>query len=291
MTGVEALPSAEAAEVADTGVKESFTQDADPTCKPAVDDVQKQNELTEAQLNQIEQEQKKTPLVGDRVPFEIVVMEYDPAESSEYYTKAKELLETYGDIRLIRRDGNCFYRAVLVAQIELMLKDPEECKRFEQICRGWQERLIKLGYPDFTTTDFCEVFYKWMNPIWSRQADVRKIFDDLNDDNEANYLIIFLRLITAGFLKEHSEEYAPFIEDCSLADYCTTEIESMWKDADHLAVTGLVNAIGQSIRVQYMDQNAAPNGGLYYDFPPDQTEAPRITLLYRPGHYDLVYRR
>lgn len=28
MTGVEALPSAEAAEVADTGVKESFTQDA-----------------------------------------------------------------------------------------------------------------------------------------------------------------------------------------------------------------------------------------------------------------------
>lgn len=48
---------------------------------------------------------------------------------------------------------------------------------------------------------------------------------------------------------------------------------------------------GQSIRVQYMDQNAAPNGGLYYDFPPDQTEAPRITLLYRPGHYDLVYRR
>lgn len=53
------------------------------------------------------------------------------------------------------------------------------------------------------------------------------------------------RLITAGFLKEHSEEYAPFIEDCSLADYCTTEIESMWKDADHLAVTGLVNAIGK----------------------------------------------
>ncbi|PIO71489.1 hypothetical protein TELCIR_06614 [Teladorsagia circumcincta] len=172
-----------------------------------------------------------------------------------------------------------------------MLNDREECARFEQISRGWQDRLIKLGYPDFTTTDFCEVFYKWMTPIWTHQADRKKIFEDLNDDGEANYLIIFLRLITAGFLKEHSEEYAPFIEDSSLADYCTTEIESMWKDADHLAVTGLVNAIGQSIRVQYMDQNAAPNGGLYYDFPPDRTEAPRITLLYRPGHYDLVYRR
>ncbi|VDM73206.1 unnamed protein product [Strongylus vulgaris] len=130
-----------------------------------------------------------------------------------------------------------------------------------------------------------------MTPIWTRQADHRKVFEDLNDDAEANYLIIFLRLITAGYLKEHAEEYAPFIENVSLADYCVTEIESMWKDADHLAVTGLVNAIGQNIRVQYMDQNAAPNGGLFYDFPPDQKEAPRITLLYRPGHYDLVYRR
>ncbi|KAK6025453.1 hypothetical protein OSTOST_08647 [Ostertagia ostertagi] len=158
--------------------------------------------------------------------------------------RIQDLLETYSDIRLIRRDGNCFYRAVLVAQIELMLNDREECARFEQISRGWQDRLIKLGYPDFTTTDFCEVFYKWMTPIWTHQADRKKIFEDLNDDGEANYLIIFLRLITAGFLKEHSEEYAPFIEDCSLSDYCTTEIESMWKDADHLAVTGLVNAIG-----------------------------------------------
>ncbi|VDO65151.1 unnamed protein product [Haemonchus placei] len=261
MTGVEAVSNSEPAEVADPKVKDSFVQ------------------------------QKQSPLVGDRVPFEVVVMEYDPVESAEYYTKAKDLLGTYSDIRLIRRDGNCFYRAVLVAQIELMLNDREECARFERICRGWQERLIKLGYPDFTTTDFCEVFYKWMTPIWSHQADRKKIFEDLNDDGEANYLIIFLRLITAGFLKEHSEEYAPFIEDSSLSDYCTTEIESMWKDADHLAVTGLVNAIDQSIRVQYMDQNAAPNGGLYYDFPPDRTETPRITLLYRPGHYDLVYRR
>ncbi|KAE9414624.1 hypothetical protein Angca_007794 [Angiostrongylus cantonensis] len=289
MTGVETVSTTEPSGV-ESNVGESLA-DAEDRAKKAQEEAQRENDLTEAQLKQIEQEQKKTPLVGDRVPFEVVVMEYDPVESSEYYTKAKDLLETYSDIRIIRRDGNCFYRAVLVAQIELMLKDPDECTRFEKVCKCWQDRLIKLGYPDFTTTDFCEVFYKWMGPIWSRQVGSKSIFQDLNDDNEANYLIIFLRLITAGYLKEHSEEYAPFIEDISLSDYCASEIESMWKDADHLAVTGLVNAIGQSIRVQYMDQNAAPNGGLYYDFPPDQKEVPRITLLYRPGHYDLIYRR
>ncbi|RCN30706.1 hypothetical protein ANCCAN_23521 [Ancylostoma caninum] len=290
MTGVEAVSSSEPANA------HSAAKDVDPhiggeTAKRTPEDAQRENELTEAQLNRIEEEQKQVPLVGDRVPFEVVVMEYDPVESAEFYSKAKDLLETYCDVRLIRRDGNCFYRAVLVAQVELMLNDPAECSRFEQVCKGWQDRLIKLGYPDFTTNDFCEVFYKWMTPIWSHQVNRQKIFEDLNDDNEANYLIIFLRLITAGYLKENSEEYAPFIENVSLSDYCITEIESMWKDADHLAVTGLVNAIGQSIRVQYMDQNAAPNGGLFYDFPPDQKEVPRITLLYRPGHYDLIYRR
>lgn len=289
MTGVETVPGTEQSGM-DSNVEDRLTETED-FAKKAQEEAQRENDLTEAQLKQIEQEQKKTPLVGDRVPFEVVVMEYDPVNSSEFYTKAKDLLETYSDIRVIRRDGNCFYRAVLVAQIEIMLKDPDECTRFEKVCKGWQDRLIKLGYPDFTTTDFCEVFYKWMEPIWSRQVNPKHIFQDLNDDNEANYLIIFLRLITAGYLKEHSEEYAPFIENISLSDYCACEIESMWKDADHLAVTGLVNAIGQSIRVQYMDQNAAPNGGLYYDFPPDQAEVPRITLLYRPGHYDLIYRR
>ncbi|KJH45576.1 hypothetical protein DICVIV_08380 [Dictyocaulus viviparus] len=289
MTGVETASNAESSNV-DSNVRNSLNE-AEDLARRTHEDVLRENELTEEQLKQIEQEQKKTPLVGDRVPFEVVVMEYDPVESFEYYTKAKDLLETYSDIRIIRRDGNCFYRAVLVAQIEIMLKDPDECIRFEKVCKGWQDRLIKLGYPDFTTTDFCEVFYKWMDPIWSRQVNPKTIFQDLNDDNEANYLIIFLRLITAGYLKENSEQYAPFIEDITLSEYCASEIESMWKDADHLAVTGLVNAIGQSIRVQYMDQNAAPNGGLYYDFPPDQAEVPRISLLYRPGHYDLIYRR
>ncbi|CAJ0590270.1 unnamed protein product [Cylicocyclus nassatus] len=287
MTGVEDASTSEPTNVASPPASDIDAQIGDPSLK-SPEDAQKENELTEAQLSQIEEEQKQTPLVGDRVPFEVVVMEYDPMESPEFYNKAKDLLGTYSDVRIIRRDGNCFYRAVLVAQVELMLNDSAECTRFEQICKGWQDRLIKLGYPDFTTNDFCEVFYKWMTPIWTQQADRKKLFEDLNDDNEANYLIIFLRLITAGYLKEHAEEYAPFIESVSLADYCVTEIESMWKDADHLAVTGLVNAIGQSIRVQYMDQNAAPNGGLHYDFPPDQKETPRITLLYRPVEFAFI---
>ncbi|VDK81679.1 unnamed protein product [Cylicostephanus goldi] len=127
MTGVEDASTSEPTNVASLPASEIDARIGDPSLK-SPEDAQKENELTEAQLSQIEEE-KQTPLVGDRVPFEVVVMEYDPTESAEFYHKAKDLLATYSDVRIIRRDGNCFYRAVLVAQVELMLSDPAECTR------------------------------------------------------------------------------------------------------------------------------------------------------------------
>lgn len=63
----------------------------------------------------------------------------------------------------------------------------------------------------------------------------------------------------------------------------------MWKDADHISIIALVNAIEVPIRIEYMDQSTAPNGGWYYDLP--EGEAPKMFFLYRPGHYELVYER
>ncbi|KAF1593402.1 UNVERIFIED_CONTAM: Ubiquitin thioesterase otubain-like, partial [Eudyptes robustus] len=61
----------------------------------------------------------------------------------------------------------------------------------------------------------------------------------------------------------------------------------MWKDADHIAVIALVNAIDVPIRIEYMDQTLAPNGGWHHDLPEDST--PVLFFLYRPGHYDVLY--
>ncbi|CAI4223067.1 unnamed protein product [Auanema sp. JU1783] len=270
------------------------TEDANiAECAKVDNEIVLQNELNDAQLKQIEEEQKVHPLIGDKIPIESLIIEYDPETSKEYHNKAKELAETYCDIRQMRRDGNCFYRALLVAEIELMYKSKEELYRFETVCKGWQKRLMDLGFPDFTTADFCEYFYEWLTPIKNAEKTMTEVFDELSDDGHANYLILFLRLITSGYLKENSDEYTPFIDDTykNLSEYCQIEIEVMWKDADHIAVTGLVNAIGRAIRVEYMDQSAAPNGGWHYDFPPDKEDDPQITLLYRPGHYDLIYKK
>ncbi|CAD6186693.1 unnamed protein product [Caenorhabditis auriculariae] len=251
-----------------------------------------ENQLQDQQLDQIEQEQKQLPLVSDKIPFDVIVMEYDSTNGPEFRKKAEELAVVYSDVRQIRGDGNCFYRAVLVGVTELILKDHEEARRFLTVCEGWVDRLLKLGFPDWTTTDFCDYFVSWVKSIINKELKPDQVIPGLNEDHHCNYLIIFLRLISSGYLKEHTEEYEPFIDNGqSLSDYCCSEIEAMWKDVDHLGITGLVSALERPIRVEYMDRSAAPNGGWHYDFPPEQAEAPKIVLLYRPGHYDLIYRK
>lgn len=60
----------------------------------------------------------------------------------------------------------------------------------------------------------------------------------------------------------------------------------MGHESDHIHVTALTLALGINVRIQYMDRG---EGGKVnrHDFPEDSV--PDIHLLYRPGHYDILY--
>ena len=60
----------------------------------------------------------------------------------------------------------------------------------------------------------------------------------------------------------------------------------MYHESDHMHITALTEAVGVPVRVEYMDRG---EGGVvnHHDFP--EGSQPVIHLLYRPGHYDLLY--
>ena len=60
----------------------------------------------------------------------------------------------------------------------------------------------------------------------------------------------------------------------------------MYRESDHLHISALTAAMGVNVRVQYMDRG---EGGKvnHHDFP--EGAEPRIHILYRPGHYDILY--
>lgn len=244
-------------------------------------------------IEEIEEEVRQTqPLAAPKEVIDALVFSYDSDTSPEYHRKAKELANVYSHIRRIRGDGNCFYRAVLTAQLERVLYNRTELKRFIEIVKGWRQRLFKFGFPELTTGDFCDAMDTLMDSIDKGEKTDAMLFDDLNQDGIANYYVAFMRFITSGFLRENEELYSAFIEgERNLDQYCKDEVEPMWKESDQIAAVALVNAIDVPIRIEYMDRS---QGEWHHDFYP-QTSAPNavpvLYFLYRPGHYDILYKR
>ena len=53
-----------------------------------------------------------------------------------------------------------------------------------------------------------------------------------------------------------------------------------------MSLSGLTAAAGISVRVVYLDQGCGDQA-VHHDFPEDSP--PDIHILYRPGHYDVLY--
>jgi ubiquitin thioesterase protein OTUB1 len=250
-------------------------------------------EQSQQQIQEIEDEVRQTQaLVGQKETIEVgLISTYDKDTSPEYYQKALELSNRYSHIRKIRGDGNCFYRAVLTAVIERILNNRHELEPFTALCKSWRKRLLDLSFPELTTGDFCDSMETLCESIKENLKTNEVLMDDLNQDGIANYYVAFLRLITSGYLRENETEYAGFIEGGRTLDlYCIEEIEPMWKDCDHLSIIALVNALKTSLRIEYMDRSQAPSGGWHHDFSADGSE-PKLYMLFRPGHYDLLYKK
>uniref|UniRef100_A0A915CV49 ubiquitinyl hydrolase 1 n=1 Tax=Ditylenchus dipsaci TaxID=166011 RepID=A0A915CV49_9BILA len=221
------------------------------------------------------------------------VRQTQPLDSPEYFKKANELAGSYSHIRKIRGDGNCFYRAVLTAQLERCFQDKAELARLTTLCKGWRQKLFDFGFPELTT-DGRAIGVTSANGSKAHENGLQMLFDDLNVDGIANYYVAFLRLICSGYLRENEVIFSGFIEGGRTLDqFCKDEIEPMWKECDHICIIALVNAIQVPIRIEYMDQTQAPNGGWHHDFTPDfvaeGSDAPKLFFLYRPGHYDILY--
>jgi len=64
------------------------------------------------------------------------------------------------------------------------------------------------------------------------------------------------------------------------------EVEPMNKESDHIHIIALSSALNVGVRVRYMDRGDSSEV-IAHDFP--EGCSPAIHLLYRPGHYDILY--
>ncbi|KAK7868997.1 hypothetical protein R5R35_013915 [Gryllus longicercus] len=247
-----------------------------------------QDELILQQQRQIEKEiSEKTPLVGDMENFSSLEKEY--AGDAVYCQKVQDLSAKYKSMRRTRPDGNCFFRAFSYAYLEQLLNNPEEYERFYALASKSKDNLVALGFPQFTVEDFHDTFMEVVSRVGKgggtfTQTDLHKLF---NEQGYSDYIVVYLRLITSGRLQQEAEFYQHFIEgNRSVTDFCHQEVEPMYKESDHIHIIALSTALNVGVRVRYMDRGESSEV-IAHDFP--EGTRPSVHLLYRPGHYDILY--
>lgn len=93
-----------------------------------------------------------TPFVSDLQDLSILDTEY--VDDPIYSSKLKHLASKYKSIRKTRPDGNCFFRAFAYAYLEYLVKNKEDYQKFHELSVQSKDRLIMLGFPQFTLEDF-----------------------------------------------------------------------------------------------------------------------------------------
>uniref|UniRef100_A0AAV2KR89 ubiquitinyl hydrolase 1 n=2 Tax=Knipowitschia caucasica TaxID=637954 RepID=A0AAV2KR89_KNICA len=189
-------------------------------------------------------------------------------------------------IRKTRPDGNCFYRAFGFAHLESLLDDSKELQRFKEVAAKSKQDLVEEGFTEFTIEDFHNTFMDLIE-VCEKQQNLQDLWSSFNDQNVSDYMVVYLRLLTSGYLQRKPSFFQHFIEGGrSIKEFCQQEVEPMSRESDHIHIIALAAALNVTIRVEYMDRGDGEVN--HHTFP--EGGDPRIFLLYRPGHYDILYK-
>ena len=98
-----------------------------------------------------------------------------------------------------------------------------------------QDLMTNAGYDEIVIEDFFDAFKLAVDNLESVQpADAAEhCMALLSNQEEANYLIMYIRWLTACFLKKNAILYEDFVGG-DIAGFCTREVEQLDVDADHL---------------------------------------------------------
>jgi ubiquitin thioesterase protein OTUB1 len=257
------------------------------------DEQAEMNRQTEARMNEIETEIKNQPLTSDPRNISDLTAQYKTA-ANNFLAGIEDLEKNYAQIRIVRGDGNCYYRAFLYNLAEHMFQNKQEGERIlECVKKDSWERVLKAGYDEMTIETFYDMLVDLLERLTTGATDAAAFHKEMNEESAtSDYCTWYLRVVTATHLKLDPDRFLPFIDQqpgLDIQQFCQREVEPMGKECQHVQVLALAEAFGVHVKIEYLDGHDLVNGKLVqHTFGPD-TAVTHLALLYRPGHYDILY--
>lgn len=164
-------------------------------------------------------------------------------------------------------------------------------------------RLGEIGGYDYYE-DFADEFFDTLKDIGSNVGNPpvahALLHQKWNDANTTAGMIYYMRLLAATFLKSESERFDPFIADSGgVRAYCNHSIEVINREIEHLGIVALTSVLlvpnNFVLEIAYLDRSPGSQVTTYRvpeeaNNQDDASLGPVINLLYRPDHYDILYR-
>ncbi|KAL1903448.1 hypothetical protein Sste5346_000075 [Sporothrix stenoceras] len=224
-----------------------------------------------------------------------------------FVQKTVNLPRAYPLYRAVRGDGNCGWRAIGFCYFEALIYNDNV-----QLISDEKKRLLELndyirdvgGYDPYVYEDMVEetdlLFDAILKALPDTEQAIRAVTEAFNDDSAGNAIIYHLRLLTASYLKGNVGVYEGFIvHDGGVIGYCQEWIERPNCEIDHLRVEVLASILlkpsDMVLEIAYLDRSNGSTVSVY-KFPDtnigraEDTITMRMSLLFRPDHYDILYR-
>ncbi|KAI1779221.1 cysteine proteinase [Hypoxylon cercidicola] len=244
------------------------------------------------------------PSVGDKRPSSIITEEYAKADPT-YVAKTMALPHTYSHYRPIKGDGNCGWRAIAFGYFETLAR----CGDINQ-AQGELARLASLDsyienvggtepwvYEDMTK-EMQDLLNTIITAISNGQDAMPFVMDRFNNNTVSEAIVYYQRLLASSWLKGNFAQYQPWI-DTTVEHYIEETINPVGREIDHIGVVLLYDVLlkpaGMVLEIAYLDRSEGHEVNVHRM--PEEANGqdpsilgPIIYLLYRPGHYDILYR-
>ncbi|KAI9738012.1 MAG: hypothetical protein M1834_009382 [Cirrosporium novae-zelandiae] len=245
------------------------------------------------------------PLIGEKKSTNFIKEEYAKADPV-YQEKTAHLPQTYSHFRTTRGDGNCGWRSVGFCYFETLAELGDHAKVMAEYSRlkSMNNLISVVGYDLSLYADFAEQTFDLLKElaqvILDKQDPVPMLVERFNTFEVSNAIIVHLRVMTGAWLQTHIEQYQPFLLDQTISQYCKSTIDPFHPEIDNLGMQALIDAViqpaGIAVEIQYLDRSAGHEVNVLKfqaqnpDGTPIDPNAPTFRLLYRPGHYDILYK-
>jgi len=174
--------------------------------------------------------------------------------------------------------------------LEYLASNKEKIGEFLKVIKCSRDRVAESGFTASTIEDFYQEFEGCVTTLQSKSSSVdtvEKMFEE-GGGEQGNYAVFYSRLLTSAHIRLHKEEFIPFIERYpSVETFCGAEVEPMHVEAEQLQLLALTRELDMPVEIVYLDQSNQGDYPALYIFP--EGRVPCVRLLYRPGHYDLIY--